>query len=171
MLGKSRASITRVSTVTFIIYKNFCNIARYEYVIRKTFTMFLRVYIGIRKTLEIGSGTKPFITFLSLRFFDMGREKLNFFLCWLFHLTPPRAAHFVEPNWSRLDKTKNRLPSSRLESQHTIFFKFQNPQRFQAWRHSHPRSYFLSVIFIVTSLIVTSTPRPGEHMHSMCAPN
>ena len=30
--------------------------------------------------------------FLSLRFFDMRRETHNFFLSWLFHLTPPRAA-------------------------------------------------------------------------------
>ena len=59
-------------------------------------------------------------TFLSLRFFDIRKERhTNFFLCWLFHLTPPRAAHFVDPNWSRLGETKKRLPSSRLESQPT----------------------------------------------------
>ena len=63
------------------------------------------------KTLEIGSGTKLFITFLSLRFFNMRRERHNFFLCWLFHLTPTTCG-----------ETKNRLPSFRLESQLTVFF-------------------------------------------------
>ena len=58
---------------------------------------------------EIGSGTKLFITFLSLRFFDMRRERHNLFnKC---------AAHFVDPNWSHRGETKNWLPSSRLESQ------------------------------------------------------
>ena len=43
---------------------------------------------------EIGSGTKLLFTFLSLRFFDMRRERHthNFFLSWLFHRIPPRAA-------------------------------------------------------------------------------
>ena len=52
-------------------------------------------------------------------FFDMTRERHNFFLCWLFHLTPLRAAHFVDPNWSRWGETKNRLSSSKLKSQLT----------------------------------------------------
>ena len=59
---------------------------------------------------EIGSGTKLFITFLSLRFFDMRRERHNFLLCWLFvyrqlstHWLNQRAVHFVDPN-----DTKNR---------------------------------------------------------------
>ena len=38
----------------------------------------------------------------------MRGERHNFF--------NKRAAHFVDPNWSRLGETKNRLPSSRLES-------------------------------------------------------
>ena len=78
---------------------------------------------------------KLLFTFLSLRFFDMRREREthNFFLCWLFHLTPPRAAHFVDPNWSRRGETKNRLPSSRLESQLLLFF--QIPQILSASGH------------------------------------
>ena len=95
--------------------------------------MFIYAYRN-PKTLEIGSGTKLLFTFLSLRFFDMRRERHTiFFLCWLFHLTPPCAAPFVEPNWSRLGETKNRLPSSRLESQLTAFF--QIPQILSASRH------------------------------------
>ena len=110
---------------------------------------------------------KTFITFLSLRFFNMRRERHNFFLSWLFHLPPPRVAphrkllvwplqapkidflrpspnlnslvrslnlnlltqpmcgHPVDPNRSRWGETKNWLPSFRLESQLTVFFKFQ----------------------------------------------
>ena len=61
---------------------------------------------NIRNTqrFSFGSGTKLFITFLSLRLFDMRRERHNFFLCWLFHLTPPRAAPrrklLVWPRWA-----------------------------------------------------------------------
>ena len=69
------------------------------------------MYIGNPKTLKIGSGTKLFITFLSLRFFDMRRERHNFL--------NKHAAHFIDPNWSRLGETKNWPPSSRLESQHS----------------------------------------------------
>ena len=39
----------------------------------------------------------------------MRKERHNFF--------NKHAAHFVDPKWSRLGETKNRLPSSRLESQ------------------------------------------------------
>ena len=93
---------------------------------------------NIRNTYDsFGSGTKLLFTFLSLRFFDTWRERQNFFLCWLFHQTPPHVAHFVDPNWSHRGEAKNWLPSSRLESQLsrsefkselTVFFKFQNPQ-------------------------------------------
>ena len=104
---------------------------------------------------KIGSGTKHFITFLSL-FFDMRRERdiISFYAD--FSIWPPprvtpaanywsglgefqkstclvqaqisthwlnqRVAHFVDSNWSRLGETKNRLPSSRLASQLTVFF-------------------------------------------------
>ena len=64
--------------------------------IRKTFTN-VHKHRNPKNTKHLrlcffGSGTKHFITFLSLRFFDMRRERHNFFLCWLFHLTPPRVA-------------------------------------------------------------------------------
>ena len=54
---------------------------------------------GNPKTLEIGSGRKLFITFLSLRSFNVRRERHNFF--------NKRAAQFVDPNWSRFGVTKN----------------------------------------------------------------
>ena len=111
--------------------------------IRKMFTNVHNVltHIGIRKLSKhwrlSGSGTKLFITYLSLRFFDMRRERHNFF--------HKRAAHFVDTNWSRFGETKNRLPSSRLESQLTAFYQtpkssaltgmtlFTSPVQFPIW--------------------------------------
>ena len=59
--------------------------------------------IGIWKH-KIGPGTKLLFTFLSLRFFDMRRERHNFFLCWLFHLNPttcgPQRKLLVWPRWA-----------------------------------------------------------------------
>ena len=153
--------------------------------IQKTFTN-VHKHIGIRKylkhltTLFFGSGTKLFITFLSLRFFNIRRERHNVLLCWLFihrqlltHWPNKYAAHFVDPNWSCLSETKNQQPSSRLESQLTAFFQIPkySAHRFQAWRHSPPRSHCLSWVFIVTSVIVTSAPHTCEHLHSICAPD
>ena len=133
----------------------------------KIFTCIKRSYAYRNpKTLEIVSGTRLFITFLSLRFFDMRRERYNFF--------NKREAHFVDPNWSRRGETKNRLPSSRLETQLTVvFFFFEIPKSsaLPGMTSFTSPSYFLSGVFIVTSLIVTSTPHAREHLHSMCAPN
>ena len=44
----------------------------------------------------------------------MRRERHDFF--------NKRVAHFIDPKWSRLGETKNRLHSSRLESQLTVIF-------------------------------------------------
>ena len=58
-----------------------------------------------------------YLPFWVLGFSTWG-ERHNFF--------NKRAAHFVDPNWSRRSETKNRLPSSRLESQLTrLEFKSQ----------------------------------------------
>ena len=35
---------------------------------------------------------ETFYYLFELRFFDMRRERHNFFLCWLFHLTPPHVS-------------------------------------------------------------------------------
>ena len=81
----------------------------------KNTTKIREMYIRDPEIYEIGSGTKLLFTFLSLRLSDMRRERHNFFLCWLFLLTLPRVAHFLDP--------KNQLPSSRLESKLTLFFQ------------------------------------------------
>ena len=69
----------------------------------------------------------------------------------------------TRPNWSRLGWNLNSL----------LFSKYPRipAHCFRAWRHSHPQSYFLPGIFIMTSLIVTSSLQEREHLHSMCVPN
>ena len=114
------------------------------------------INIGIRKTQNtydslFGSGAKLLFTFLSLRFFDMRRERYNFLLCWLFHLTPPRAAprgkRLIWPR--RAPKIDLLRPSPNLnscvESQLTVFSNSKIlSSSLQAWRHSRPRSHFLN---------------------------
>ena len=102
------------------------------------------------------------------------RETHNFFLCWLFHLTPlravPRRKLLVWPRRA----PENQLPSSCVESQLTVSFQIpkSSAHRFRAWRHSPPpHSHFLSGGFYLISVIVASSPRAREHLHSMCAPN
>ena len=84
-----------------------------------------------QKTLEtldnfLGSGTKLFITFLSLSFFGIRRERHNFFLCWLFHLTPSRAAPRRKLLVSPRGAPENQLPSSTVEC--PLFCLFSNPK-------------------------------------------
>ena len=93
----------------FAVFKQTC---LYIYVIyngstRSTKIWICEICIGNPEMHEIVSGTKHFITFLSLRFFDMRRERHNFFY--------KRATDFVDP--------QNRRLSSRLESQLTAFFQ------------------------------------------------
>ena len=121
------------------------------------------MYIGNPEIYEIGSGTKLLFTFLSLRFFDMRRERHNFF--------NKLSAHFVDPNWSRRGETKNRLPYSRLESQLilsefksqlTVFFsKFQNHQRFTS-----PVSF--SIWFFLWHLWLSHPPRAHVNTCTEC---
>ena len=88
--------------------------------------------MGIRKTRNtddfLGSGTKLLFTFMGLRFFDMRRERHNFFLCWLFYLTPPRTAPRRKLLvWPQRVPEIDFLPlASNLNK--LFFFKFQNPQ-------------------------------------------
>ena len=91
----------------------------------------------------------------------MRRERHNFFICWLFHLTPPRAAHFADPQLvsPRRDKESNcflyiqiSTSCSEYKSQLTAYFSNpQNPHRFREWCLSRPRSHFISGVLIMTS--------------------
>ena len=141
--------------------------------------MFIR--IGIRKTRNtddsLGPGTKLLLPSLSLGFQHKERETHTIFLCWLFvHRqlsTHQRACAPRSPqtHWPR-PGPKNQLASSKSKSLCFYSKSLRIPaHRFQAWRHLHPQPYFLSRVFIVTSVIVTSSPHAHEYLHSMCAPN
>ena len=101
------------------------------------------------------SGTKHFITF-ELKSFSTSGERFTFFLCWLFHLPPLTCG---------VRSAQIRLASPRSQSQLTDFSQI-SAHASGAWRHSHPWSYPLSGIFIVTSLNDSSAPRAREHLRS-----
>ena len=142
------------------------------------------------------SGTRHLLPSWLLGFQREERDT-QLLLCWLFHLTPPRAAHLVDPTGLASPRSKkstrfaqvqilthlpnkrartqqSQLDSSRFKSQLTAFFFKNHPKstahRFRVWRHSHPQSSFLSGVFIIISVLVTSSPRECEHLRSMCAP-
>ena len=97
---------------------------------------------------------------LSLRVFRH-QERDTIFLCWFFHqpqttcspATRSRRASKIQPSSS---DSKTQLTDFSQISAHAS----------GAWRHSHPWSYLLSGIFIVTSLNDTSAPRAREHLRS-----
>ena len=126
-----------------------------------------------RETLTTlgSSGTKLLLASWLVGFQNEAKET-QFLLCWLFHLTPPRAAHLVDSTGLASPRLKKQLASPRSESQLTAFFKIHpkfSAYHFRAWRHSHPQSISIRV-FIMTSVIVTSSPREREYLRSMCAP-
>ena len=109
-----------------------------------------------------------------LEFFNTRRERRNFLLCWLFHLTPRRAANLVDP--TGLDSPRFEI-STRFVlvqmSTNCFFSKItQNPQPIASGHDvihiSSP--IFLSGFFIMTSVSVTSSPHERELLRSMCAP-
>ena len=129
---------------------------------------------------------------MSLRFFDMRRERHNFLT---FPSNSTTCGTFCRPPTSLTSvSSKNHLPSASIESQLqltqptrgarctqsrqasprseyqlTVFFSNpQNPQRFWAWRHSRPQFHFLFGVFIVISLIVTSALRAWTPALNVC---
>ena len=75
------------------------------------------MYIGNPEIHEIGSCTKLLFTFLSLRFFNMRRERHNFFRCWL----SIWSHHVRHISYTQIDlasaRSKNPLASSKCETQ------------------------------------------------------
>ena len=126
---------------------------RYEYV-KWTFSN-VHTHIGIRKH-EIGSGTKILFTFFSLRFFDMRRERHNFF--------NKRTAHFVDPNKIDYLPVASNLnycffPNPKiLGSSLPGMTSFKSPVLFPIW------------VFYCDISDCHIRPRAREHLHSMCAP-
>ena len=80
-------------------------------------------------------------------------------------------AHPVGSNWTLLVQAQKSTNSLRDKSQLTAFF--QNHQKSQpiAFGHDviHTPVHFLSGVFIMTFVIVTSSARERE-LYSMCAP-
>ena len=112
---------------------------------------------------SLGSGTKLLLPSWLIGFQHEERETHNFIMLTVPSDPTTRGAP-PRPNWSRLGFNPNSL---LLFKNHPTF----PARRFRAWCHSHPQSHFLSGVFIMTSVIVTSSPREREHLHSMCAPN
>ena len=134
-------------------------------------------HIGIRKhskhltTLISGSRTKLFIIFLSLRFFDMRRKRHNFFLCWLFHQTPPRAAPAAN-YWSSLGELrKSTCFLYRRISTHSSFYQIPKLSELTGMTSFMPPVYFLSGFFFCDISDCHIRPRAREHLDWMCAPN
>ena len=118
---------------------------------------------------------ETFIYLFEFNFFFLiwGKRETQFLSMLTFPSEPAMCGTFLRPQLispRRVPKMDLLVRSLNLNKL-SFFFKFQNPQLFRTWRHSRPRSYFLSGFFIVTSLIVTSKPHAREHLHSMCAPN
>ena len=148
---------------------------RTDYNIFKNYQTKLRtceIYIRESEIHEIGSGTKLSFTFLSLRFFDMKREKHNFFLCWISIWPSPRAAPAAN-YWSGLGELRKSTCFVQAQISTRCFFsnpKILSPSLPGMTSYTSP-VIFPIWVFIVTSVIVTSSPRAREHLHSMCAPN
>ena len=122
--------------------------------------------IGNPEIYEIGSGTKILFAFLSWRFFDRRRER-------------DTHTQFLLQTRSTFRRLQ-LLPSARRESQLSrLGFKFQltvffsNSQILGASGHdvNHVPGHISYLGFLLWHLIVTSTLRAREHLHSMCAPN
>ena len=117
--------------------------------------------------LSFGSGTKLFITFLSLRFLDMRRERYNFFLCWLFHLTPTTCGpHCKLLVWPRRALKVN----SRLEFKLQLLFFFQIPKILSTSRHDviHVPGPISYLGFLLWHLWLSHPPRVWVSTCAQC---
>ena len=117
---------------------------------------------------------ETFITFLTFRFFDTTRERHTISTMLTVPSDSTTCGASRRPNWTGLAQVQKttRFVQPKI-STNWVFFKNHpksSAHRFRAWRHSHPHSHFQSGVFIMTSVIVTSSPREREQLRSMCAP-
>ena len=115
---------------------------------------------------------ETFIDFLSL-VFRHDEWEIQFLLCWPFHLTQQTFGASRRPQTGLAASSfKSQLTSPSFGSQLTAFF--QNHQESQSIASGHDvirtPVYFLSGVFIMTSVSVTSSVRQREHLCSMCVP-
>ena len=87
---------------------------------------------------------------------------------------PTTRGHTIVPNWIGLTQVQKSTRFVQLQiSINCCFFKNHpksSTHHFRARRHSHSQSHFLTEVFIMTSVIVTSLLHEREHLRSMCAP-
>ena len=145
----------------------------YSYGYEKRSQMFINIRIRkIRNTYDslFWFRYETFYYLFEFKVFDKTRERETQFLSMLTFPsdpttcgTPPQTIGLASAS------SENQLPSSSVESQLSNS-KILSPS-LPRMTSSRPLSNFLSGVFIVTSMIVTSTLRAHEHLHSMCAPN
>ena len=122
---------------------------------------------------------ETFITFLTFRFSTGGERDTIFTMLTvrpesaLNSLTQQTRAHPAANKWTGLAQI--RIPTRLVQSQistNCFFSKIpKNPSLSLPDMTSFTSSvHFLSGVLIMTSVIVTSSPRVREHLRSMCAP-
>ena len=117
--------------------------------------------------VSLGSGTKLLLPSWLLGFQHEERERHNFYYA---DCSSSVSSQLTDPTNAHAPRSK-QLDSLRSKSQLTAFFKIaKNPSpSLPGMRSFTSPVYFLSGVFIVTSVIVTSSPCEREHMRSMCA--
>ena len=142
------------------------------HICKKRSQMFIHnIHIGIQKHSKLVHVRNFYLPYWVLRFFDMRRERHNFFLCWLFHLTPTTCAPCAN-YWSGLGELRSWLACLEFKSQLTAFVQISKSSAPLPGMTSFTSPvHFLSGDFIVTSVIVISSPCVHGHLHLMCAPN
>ena len=127
--------------------------------------------MGIRKH-EIGSGTKLLFTFLSLKFFDMRRERHDLSMLTAFYIVSSQPNQSAAPvahkfAWPRPALDLDSLVR-RQELNSLLFLKSPNPQpTLPVGDVTHiPWSQLLSGIFILRPVNDTSYIRAREHLRS-----
>ena len=123
-------------------------------------------------TTLFSSGTKLLLTSWLLGFQHEERETHNFYYAdrsiWL----NKRVTHPIAPNWTRLVQLQKSTRLARRQISTNCFFsksRIPSPS-LPGMTLFTPQSHFLFGVFIITSVIVTSSSRECEHLHSMCVP-
>ena len=110
-----------------------------------------------------------YFPFLSLRFLDMRRNRQNFFLSWLFHLSPPRAAPPPQTTVLASASSENQLTRLEFKSQLTVFF-FSNSQILSASGHdvNHVPGPISYLDFLLWHFWLSHPPRTRVNTCTQC---
>ena len=133
------------------------------------------ICIGIPRNTDdsLCSGTKRLLTFFLLLVFSTRGERDTIFTMLTVPSDPTTRGASRRPQ-TRLasPRSESQLASSSIRSQLTAFLKITKipSPSLPGMTSTTPQVHFLSGVFIMTSVIVTSSTREREHLHSMCAP-